>query len=202
MARTKATEAQRDEVRRKIRRAAADVYNEGGIAGTSARSIAKRAGVSVGTIYTYFGSLTGLLETLWMGPVVRASTRLEEIAADEPDPLKRLERLADGYISFAMENPEIYRSVFLFVRPLKEVQANRPPFSEVVFPKLLIKAISDGQASGAIVEGDPEMLSQTFWAGVHGALGISDNMSRFQFSETEVRAKAMTRFLVDALQTP
>ena len=85
MPRTQATPEQKEEARRANRQAAADVYNSAGIAGVSVRAIAKKAGVSVGTIYTYFGSLQGLMESLWSGPVQRYIEQVGAIAEAHQD---------------------------------------------------------------------------------------------------------------------
>ena len=60
MPRPALTEEQRRETRRQIRQAASDMYAENGLSDISARAIAKRAGVSVGTIYSHFANLTDL----------------------------------------------------------------------------------------------------------------------------------------------
>ena len=71
MPRRPATESQREEVRQKIRNAAKAIYREKGITGISARAIAVSAGVSVGTIYSYFGDLQTLMQSLWLEPLDR-----------------------------------------------------------------------------------------------------------------------------------
>ena len=101
MPRTQATPEQKEEARRVIRQAAADVYNSVGVGGVSVRAIAKKAGVSVGTIYTYFGNLQGLMESLWSGPVQGYIDRLNTIAEAHTDPVERIEALMRAYIEFA-----------------------------------------------------------------------------------------------------
>ena len=69
MARPTLTKEQRAEIRSRIRKAATELYPESGLSDISARGIAKRAGVSVGTIYSYFDNLPELMQSLWIEPV-------------------------------------------------------------------------------------------------------------------------------------
>ena len=68
MPRPALTEEQRRESRRRIREAASALYATSGLGDISARAIAKEAGVSVGTIYSHFGSLAELMQSLWRQP--------------------------------------------------------------------------------------------------------------------------------------
>ena len=72
MARPTLTDEQRRATRQKIRKAASELHAELGIANISARGVAERAGVSVGTLYTHFGNLTTLMQSLWRQPARKA----------------------------------------------------------------------------------------------------------------------------------
>ena len=76
MARPAATPEQRARKRFLIRDAAAELAREVGPAGVTIRKIAERAGVSVGTVYKHFGSLTDITRSLWTEPVAEANQRM------------------------------------------------------------------------------------------------------------------------------
>ncbi|MEO1309981.1 MAG: TetR/AcrR family transcriptional regulator [Pseudomonadota bacterium] len=80
MPRPETTLEQKKEIRREIRNAAKALYDREGQASFSVRMIAEEAGVSVGTIHTYSGSLQGLTEPLWTAPVDRLAKQLQTIA--------------------------------------------------------------------------------------------------------------------------
>lgn len=195
MARPKATPEQRAEVRRSIQRAAADLYREEGLAAISARAVAKKAGVSVGTIYSYFGDLAGLGQSLWEGRVARQEQVFRDVAAKHADPLARIEALLASYLLFGIEQHEIYRSVLLFVRPDSMGVPDKQHFSEFAFPTLLAQALKGGQAAGQIIAGDPADLAQVLWSGVHGAIALPINLSRVDLKSVE----EMKDITVDAL---
>lgn len=192
MARPKATPEQRAEVRRSIQRAAAELYREVGLAGVSARAVAKKAGVSVGTIYSYFGDLAGLGQSLWEGRVAKQEDVFRSIAAAHEDPLARIQALLGAYLDFGIEQHELYRSVLLFVRPDGMGAPEKRPISAFAFPALLTAAIEEGQAAGKIRTGHAADLAQLLWSGVHGAIALPINLSRVELKPVEaLRGEAL-----------
>lgn len=203
MARKPATAEQRQVVRRHIQKAAASVFSEQGAAAVSVRAIAQRADVSVGTIYAYFGNLQGLMQSLWMEPVEAINAQLEALAAGIVDPVERLAALLNAYVQVAKARPELYRGAFLFVRPDTLPKPERGPVQEAPFAALLISAIQEGQACGALREGDPMVIAQVVWAGVHGCLALPVNFDRLDFVESSTLAARMIDLLIaDLVMSP
>lgn len=178
MARPKATPEQREKVRRSIQAAAAEIHRKDGITGISARAVATKAGVSVGTIYSYFGDLTGLMQSLWTGRVSEQEDRFRALAAEHEIPLDRIEVLLEAYLQFGIEQAVLYRNALMFVRPATLDVPEKEALTNYAFPTLIRQAIEDGQALETIVPGDPAELTQLLWSGVHGALALPVNMDR------------------------
>lgn len=181
MSRPRATQQQKDAVRAKIRKAAVDLYREQGLANLTARAIAVRAEVSVGTIYAHFGSLPELARSLWQGPVNRFEQALEAKAAQQPAPLPRLRIILAAYLEFARDNPELYRGAFLFVRPPNDAGPDKQPLTTSVFAKLLIDTLIDGQQTGVVVTDDAALQAQRLWAALHGSVALPINLDRFDW---------------------
>lgn len=196
MARPFSTPEQREEVRRKIRHAAAGIYRRDGIAAISARSIATEAGVSVGAIYAHFGDLKTLMQSFWTGHVERQNERFRALAASHPEPIARLRALLQAYLEFGVENSELYRNAFLFVRPDSHEKPQPVPLDAVDFPRLLVQALREGQAAGRIVAGDPAQLAQILWSGLHGCLALPANIDRIAFSPVKEIAPLMVEALL------
>jgi AcrR family transcriptional regulator len=196
MARKPATDAQRQAARRTLQKAAAGLYAEAGAAGVSARAIAQRAGVSVGTIYAYFGSLQGLMQSLWREPVEVINQQLAELAAGIEDPVGRLRALLNAYVEVALTRPELFRGAFLFVRPETLPKPEREPLEGTPFVALLASAIREGQARGIMRDGAPGELAQMAWAGVHGCLALPVNFDRLDFAEPSTLASQMIDLLI------
>ncbi len=194
MPRPPATASQIDALRSNIRRAALDLYREQGLNHLTARAIAVRAGVSVGTIYKHFGNLSELARTLWQGPVEKFEQALEQKAAQYQDPLERLHALLEAYLEFARTHQDLYRGAFLFVRPPNQDQPEKAQLTSSVFARLLIDALQEGQQQGLVVAGDAQIQAQTLWAGVHGAIALPINLDRLTWNDT-----AIERQMVDGL---
>ena len=194
MPRPPATQSQTNAVRSKIRRAAVDLYLEQGLNNLTARAIAVRAEVSVGTIYKHFGNLSELARTLWQGPVETFEQSLEDKAAQHQDPLQRLKVLLAAYLEFARQNPDIYRGAFLFVRPPNQDQPEPAQLTASVFARLLIHALHEGQQQGSVSIGDAQVQAQLLWAGLHGVIALPINLDRLEWNN-----KAMQQQMVDGL---
>lgn len=201
MARPEATPEQREQIRRRMQEAAAEIYRVEGMSAISARAIAKKAGVSVGTIYAHFGNLTGLMQSLWKGHVGRLNAKFQELAAQNELPLDRLRALLTAYLEFGVKNAELYRGAFLFVRPSAQQKPDIEPLISADFPALLIDSIQKGQAFGDIIAGAPEMLAQILWSGVHGCLALPVNIDRLDLMPAEKLAPDMVSLLLDTIST-
>lgn len=194
MPRPPATQSQIDAVRSRIRRAAVDLYREQGLNHLTARAIALRAGVSVGTIYKHFGSLSDLARTLWQGPVETFERALEDLAAEHQDPVRRLRALLEAYLDFAGRNPDLYRGAFLYVRPPDQDRPEPAQLTSSVFARLLIETLKAGQQRELVVAGDARVQAQLLWAGLHGTIALPINLDRLKWN-----SQGMRRQIVDGL---
>ena len=202
MARPKASPEQRAEVRRSIQQAAVALYRAEGLGGVSARAVAKKAGVSVGTIYAYFGDLKGLGQSLWEPQIAELEKDLQAVAAAHADPLERVEALLRTYLTFGTEQAELYRNALLFVRPGTLDKPDKQPLSAFAFPSLLAAAIEQGQTAGTMIAGDVNVLVQILWSGVHGALALPVNMDRLDLRPADAVSEPIVEALMRALTKP
>lgn len=196
MARPFATEEQREEIRRRIRAAAAEIYRQNGAGAISARSVAQKAGVSVGAIYGHFGDLAGLMQSFWIGHVERQDEVFRNIARRHQEPMQRVRALLVAYLEFGLENATLYRNAFLFVRPESQDPPKPAPLGTFAFADLLIAALREAQAAGVVAEDDPARLAQLLWSGVHGCLALPVNMDRVAFASPKAMAKPMVDLLL------
>ncbi len=185
MARPALTDEQRRETRRAIRRAAARLYAEKGIGQVSARAIADAAGVSVGTLYSYFDNLTALMQSLWKEPVARFIADAEAKLAETHDPRERLRVMLDLYAAFARDQREVYRGAFLYVRPQSHDKPSKVALTDDRFFGLFRSVIATAQAEGVVRPGDPTRLAETVWAGLHGAVALPTNFDRLALDDAD-----------------
>ena len=202
MARPALTEEQRKKTRQSIRKAAAELYQKNGAGDVSARAIADAAGVSVGTLYSYFNNLTELMQSLWKEPVKRLLDQLETDLAKPSKPLDKLERLLKAYVKFASQHRGIYRSAFMYVRPESHKQPEPVSLESDRFFSLFLNAIIEGQTSGDVRTGPPKLLAQTLWAGLHGAIALPINMDRIALEDGPQSVEQMIDLLMAWLSEP
>lgn len=197
MPRPALNEAQRREIRQRIRDAAAQLYAADGLGSISARAIAEQAGVSVGTIYSHFKNLPELMQSLWREPVRRLVSDLENAAAAQQEPLARLRGLLELYAAFAIKHQAVYRGAFMFVRPEAHDKPHAVPVAEAGIGKVFVAAIRDGQEQGVVRPGDPVTLAELLWAGLHGAQSLPVNVDRVAFSPPQVLTPHMVDLLLE-----
>lgn len=202
MPRPALTDAQRRETRRKIRAAAAALHAESGLVDLSARAVAQRAGVSVGTLYSYFGSLSELMQSLWRQPARRLVDELEQICENEPVPIRRLRSLLEAYAGFSEEQRSVFRSAFLFVRPESQDPPAQVSLDEDRFFGLFRQAIIDGQTAGSIRHGEPDRLTQTVLSAVHGAIALPINLHRLALDSSPAIHESMIEVMLEWIQNP
>lgn len=201
MARPKASPEQRAQVRRSIQQAAAELYRAEGIAAISARAVATKAGVSVGTIYSYFGDLTGLMQSLWTDRIAELEDVFRARAAAHDDPLAQIEALLQAYLEFGIEQAILYKGALMFVRPAAQEPPQQQPLSGFALPVLLREAIVAGQGSGTVIADDPDALTQFLWSGVHGCLALPVNLDRLELRPAKAMADRMVDGLMRAIQS-
>ena len=96
---------------RKLLDAAASEFAEHGFHEASISAITRRAGVALGTFYTYFDSKDAIFRALVSDMSEAVKTTARDAVADIEDPFD-IERAALGaFLKFAAEHKEIYRII-------------------------------------------------------------------------------------------
>lgn len=191
MPRPAITPEQRLETRERIKAAAGFLVRQGNVEKITIRSVAKEAGVSVGTIYKYFEDISDLGRSLWQEPVDILRQQMADIAENTADPAARIRALLRAYTEFADEKHRVFRGAFLYVRPETREKPEQTALEEEPFFRLLKTAILEGQQSGIFVDGDAKILAQLLWAALHGALALPTNIERIAFDPPQDIAASM-----------
>lgn len=191
MPRPSITPEQRLETRERIRVAAATLLRQGSPEKINIRSVAKEAGVSVGTIYKYFEDISDLGRSLWQEPLEALRRQMADIAQNTEEPIARIRALLGAYAAFAKEKHRVFRGAFLYVRPETREKPQQTQLEDEPFSQLLKSAIIEGQENGTIVNNDAKMLTQLLWAALHGALALPINIENIAFEPPEQIADEM-----------
>ncbi|MBL8536237.1 MAG: TetR/AcrR family transcriptional regulator [Hyphomonadaceae bacterium] len=102
-----------EEVRGRIAACAFRLFHEEGYAAVSMRRLAEEAGYTVMTLYKYYDRKIDVLRDLWGRVFAELFDQLDEIAAANTDPAKRLQALAQAYVTFWLTRRDHYFLVFM-----------------------------------------------------------------------------------------
>lgn len=157
--------------------AAAGLLERGGPSALQARKLAAEIGASTMAVYTHFGGLPGLIETLVRDGFTRLAARLAAVPRTER-PAVDLMRKVLAYRDFAIVEPHLYRLMF----GMADVAAR--PGKTVRTLKVTPDCVATGErSSGHLIEvvqrvvqahgADPDpaaarALSDRFWCMTHG----------------------------------
>lgn len=164
-------EREREDLRRKIITAATELFREENYTGVSMRKIAKRVEYSVGTLYLYYKDKDELFLAVQSAAFEQAFTYINK-PAEEPDPMKRLRLLGERYVRFGMNNPDLYRLMFMMERPMDAVKEGDAWHSGIALHNLLTSLVQECSDAGKIVAEDPDRLSFALWSLVHGMVSL------------------------------
>lgn len=175
------------------------LYLKGGAEAVTMRSVAQRVGVTATALYRHFDNKDDLLTELIRQGFETFGTYLYRSLSGQT-PWDRLELSGRAYLDFALEQREIYRTIFMSPPGGKRAPPGkrdpecdpRPTF------QFLKDRIGECIDAGDLRADDPEEVAVALWAQVHGlvslqisgALGVSDEEFRGLFQRSVERLVA------------
>ena len=161
-----------DQKRRQILEGARRVFLGTGFDGASMGEIARSAGVSKGTLYTYFDSKESLFETLIMEERAGLAEALFRLDPDDPDVRAVLHRLGCSFLAM-MVRPEHVASVRIVIGAAEKFPRLGQVFYEAG-PRQgitrLAAYLTQQAAAGRLVVADAELAAQQFLELCSGAV--------------------------------
>jgi AcrR family transcriptional regulator len=166
---------ERTETRTKILDAARELFINEGFEAVSMRRIAEAIEYSPTAIYVHFRDKEALFQELCAHDFTALAHGMQDLA-HVADPVERIRLAGHGYLRFAITHPNHYRLMFMTPRkvgaaPDKLAQRGDPMEDAYA---LLRNSTAEAIAAGRFRPDrtDPELLAQTFWAGVHGVASL------------------------------
>lgn len=157
--------------------AALAVFGEKGFAATKVEDIARRAGVSKGTVYLYFASKEALMEGIVLRAVAPvAASAVEQMAGYEGDPRLPISMLLNRLCGL-LSDPKNLAVPKLFLREAMNfpaiAQMYRRDVMEKVIP-VLTQLVAKGVAQGVFRPVDPELTVRSIIGPVIAHLAMSE----------------------------
>jgi AcrR family transcriptional regulator len=143
------------------------------------RRLSDEISYSQPVLYGHFESREGILAAVAIEGFQEIGLALEK-ARKRAKPGKMVESVASAYLEFAASLPALYEVMFSLSLNIPFADAATPPELRFAFAQLL--EMFQGQGS------KPEVLSELFWAGLHGIADLT-RTRRFPPSRQRERVK-------------
>jgi AcrR family transcriptional regulator len=159
----------KDGLRTVILSAARELFVQVGYESFSMRKLAARVGCSPGNLYLYFKNREDIFELLVEETFGRLTTLLNGLCSrnEGKDPLDVLKKGLYTYVDFGLRNPHDYRFAFL-MNPSQHRTTELTPAPVAVLGRMVSRCVEEGR----LTESDPEVITQTLWAAVHGITSL------------------------------
>ncbi|MFJ7887176.1 TetR/AcrR family transcriptional regulator [Lysinibacillus xylanilyticus] len=151
--------------------AAIKLYSENGFAETKVAEIAKEAGVSFGTVFTYFNSKEELYEAAILEPLEEIKPYFIEIEERfKGEPLEIIKEMIDCHVQLFATRSEYLRLIQqVLARPerfpklFKELDDFVKSFIDCIYP-----VIEAGQRLGYFYEESPSLIAESYLSILNG----------------------------------
>ncbi|HEV2678234.1 MAG TPA: TetR/AcrR family transcriptional regulator [Aliidongia sp.] len=195
---------QKADLRARILEAARAIVLTDGFAGLTMRKIAQAIEYSPGTLYLHFAGRDEIARDLCISgfrDLVAALTPVASVA----EPRARIEALAEAYVRFGLEQAETYRLIFMVDPTIVSAIYDRPEAGGPDDPGTQAYGLIAGgflalQAAGDLAPtADPMVLTDVFWASLHGVVSLKLTCPGFPATPVEVLVPALVASLLDGM---
>jgi len=143
-------------------------FAELGYEGVTMRALASEVGCSPMTPYRYFSGKDEIFAVVRAAAYKRLADTCEAAYESVGDEILRALAISEAYLQFALDEPDAYRIMFELSQPAVD---DYPELAEQVDRcQRYLERPTWILVEAGVLEGDPEKLSQVFWAGIHGVI--------------------------------
>src|SRR3954453_17580017 len=167
--------------RAQILSAARRIAEREGWSNVTVRRLSDEISYSQPVLYAHFPSRDGILAAVAIEGFQEIGLALEK-ARKRGRNANPVESVANAYLEFAASSPALYEVMFSLSLSVPFDDAATPPELRFAFSQLL--ALFEGQSS------KPEVLSELFWASLHGIAELT-RTKRFPPSRQKERVRAL-----------
>ena len=155
-----------------------------GWSSVTVRRLSDEISYSQPVLYAHFGSREGILTAVAIEGFQELGLALEKVRKRVKHG-NTVELVAAAYLKFAASSPALYEVMFSLSLSVPFDEAATPPELRFAFSQLL--ELFEGQSS------KPEVLSELFWASLHGIAELT-RTKRFPRSRQKERVLALVEF--------
>jgi AcrR family transcriptional regulator len=153
MSKIKETEVKDTSTEEKIKNAARTVFQKKGFAATRTRDIAEEAGINLALLNYYFRTKEKLFEIVIFESLSGFMQGMISAFNNENTTFeKKIELLADKYIDFGIENPNVPMFILSEMRNRPEDLFNKVPAKQLIANSVFVRQFQEKVAAGEINE--------------------------------------------------
>ncbi len=132
------------------------------------RRVAAEVGITATALYRHFESKEALIAEI-VDDGFRVFKSYQDSALAGASPAERLRLGGAAYLRFALEQTEIYSTIFVR-RPT--LARRRPDARKAETFRFLVDRVEECLEAGILAPGDAEQIALTIWAHVHGLISL------------------------------
>lgn len=162
-------ERHKEELKKEILNAAKELYMEKGYEATSIRNIAEKIEYSPATVYLYYKDKDEIMHALHQEGFKMLIEYFQPLF-NITNPFERLKALGKAYIQFALDQPEMYKLIFLMEEPMAHVdECLDEAWDEGQGAyESLFNTVKDCQEAGYFKKFETHGISFMIWSTMHG----------------------------------
>jgi len=164
-------EREKQKMRRLILKTAMKLFLQEGFEKVTMRRIAQEIEYSPATIYLHFSDKDDILYTLHSEGFEELYRRQQAILTIK-DPLKRLRRHGEVYLTFALEKPAYYDLMFIMRNPVKKIRQEKAWDIGQRSYEFLRHNVDECMKAGVLPKTNPDAAALSLWAHVHGIASL------------------------------
>jgi AcrR family transcriptional regulator len=154
--------------REAISQAARDLLVAEGLHAVSLRRVASSLGVTAPALYAHVVDKRDLLQGIAEREIDTLLDRFNRVSTN--DPIERLQQMAIAYVEYGLQNPDMFRAMFLFRPELTAEPRPDAPALGTNIHRAFVAAVQNAQGAGVLDDGDPELAALTVWTTAHGVI--------------------------------
>jgi AcrR family transcriptional regulator len=182
-------EREKQKMRRLILETAMKLFLKEGFEKVTMRRIAEKIEYSPATIYLHFRDKDEILYALHSEGFEELYRRQQSILPIK-DPLQRLRRHGEIYLSFALEKPEYYDLMFIMRNPAKKIREEKAWDIGLRSYEFLRKNVDECMKAGVLPKANPDAAAFSLWAHVHGIASLIIRDRCIMFPEQHLKSIA------------
>lgn len=173
--------------------AAEELFLELGFQATRVSEVARRAGVSIGSIYVHYGNKEGLYTALVSRALDIEAEYLDAVLDDaQLHDLEKVVALGEAYLRFFREHPAYFRLLMMPMEPIPEKALASPLARQIAARgakqrERLADAIRNCIEQGIVRDDvDPEHAANFWWAAWNGVVALTLRSDELAIDQDEM----------------